>query len=118
MVVGIAPTHREKAVEIFPPSFLCSITENGEIGDHSHVPEQERDREIGRDREYVPFQRTAELRPNCICIRQWEQPPSEPNASYVEQGEDARAYDGEYGHRLGGAVDRGTPLLTKKQQYR
>jgi hypothetical protein len=36
----------------------------------------------------------------------------------VEDRENARANDGENGHRFGGAIDRGSPLLAQKAQNR
>ena len=89
---------------------------SGQVGDHADVPEEHRDRPVGRDREDVPFQGRAELRPDVIVVRQREKEPGVPHAADVEDGEDAGADHGEDRHRLGRAVDRGPPLLAQEAE--
>jgi len=71
---------------------------------------------VGRDREDVPLERGAELRPDTVLIRQRQEPPAEPDATDVEEREDTRAHDREDGHGFGGAVDRSAPLLTQEAE--
>ena len=42
---------------------LRAVAQRRHVGNHAHVPEQQRDGEIGADREHVPDQGAAKLRP-------------------------------------------------------
>ena len=58
-----APAHRQHAVDHLRQAVLGAVAQRGQIGNQADEPEQQRDRDVGRDREHVPHQRAAELRP-------------------------------------------------------
>ena len=113
-----APAEREDAVDDPLPPLLGRVAERREVGDEADVPEHERDGEVRRDREHVPRQRAAELRPHAGDVRERVQPVEEPRPAHVQQREHARAHDREDRHRLGEAVDARPPLLVHQQQDR
>ncbi len=114
VVVGVSPTHGQNPIEVFPPSFLGPVTQDGEIGNHPHVPEKHRHRKVGGDGEHVPFQGTPELRPDGIGVRKWKQPPCKPYATHVEERKDAGAHDRKNSHGFGTTIDGGSPFLLEK----
>ena len=57
-------------------------------------------RPVDRNREDVPQQRTAEVRPHLHLVRNREEPVGEPDAADVDAGEEAGADDREDRHRL------------------
>ena len=73
---------------------------------------------VGRDREDVPDQRAAPLRPERHRVGIRHQPVEEPGAAHVQERKQPRAGDGEQRHRLGEPVDRRPPLLLQQQQDR
>src|SRR5690606_11746171 len=90
------------------------VPQGGEVRHHANVPEEERYGEVSGDREHVPEERTAEVLPDAVGVRDREEIPGEPDAPDVEGRENARATDGEDGHRLRRAVDGGPPLLPRE----
>ena len=98
---------------------LRAVAQRGHVGHEAREPEQRRHRAVGRDREHVPDQRAAELRPQPHRVRIREQPIGrQPRPAGVEQREHRRARHREERHRLGEAVDRRAPLLAEEQQDR
>ena len=95
-----------------------AVAQRGQIGDQSDVPEEQRDRRVGRDREDVPHQRAAELRPQPHRVRVREEPEVVPGTAGVQRRIQPRRRDGEQRHRLGESVDRRAPLLPQQQQNR
>ena len=95
-----------------------AVAQSGQIGNESDEPEQKRNGEVGGDREDVPDQRTAKLRPIPHRIGIRKQPIGEPRTSEVEHRKHPRAEHGENGHGFGGAVDGRAPLLMQQQQNR
>ena len=114
-----APSHRERAVDHAADFRFRAIAQRREIGNQSDEPEQQRHRRVCRDREDVPDERAAELRPHVHRVRIREQPVDrEPRTSRVQHREYRRAGDGEQRHRFGEAIDRGAPCLLEEQQDR
>ena len=97
---------------------LRPVAQAGDIGNQADEPEHRGDGGVGRDREDVPHQRTAELRPYAHRVGIGEQPVRQPRTTHVQQGEHAGASHREQRHRLGEAVDRVTPGLLEQQQNR
>ena len=96
-----------------------AIAHRRQVGNQADVPEHDRDRGVGRDREHVPDQRAAELRPQAHRVGIREQPVGrQPRTAGVEDREDRRARHREDRHRLGEAADRHAPLLLEQQQDR
>ena len=118
LAVAAAPAHGQQAVEGLAPPGRGTVADDAEVRDHAHVPEERGDGEVGRDREDVPLERGAELRPDAILVGQRQKPPAEPDATDVEEREEAGATDREDGHGLGGAVDGRAPLLTEEAEDR
>ena len=88
-----------------------AVAQRRQVGNQADEPEQQRHGRVGRDREDVPDQRAAELRPQAHRVRVREQPVGrQPRPAGVEQREHAGARHGEQRHRLGEAVDRRAPL--------
>ena len=92
------------------------VAQRGEIGNEAHVPEQQRDGEVGADRGRVPGQRAAKLRPDAHRRRVGNEPVEEPRPPEVQQREEPGLDDREERHRLGEAVDAGAPRLLEEQQ--
>ena len=69
VAVRAAPAEGENAVEEFLDLRRRAIAQGRQIGNQARVPKQHRDREIGRDREHVPEQRAAEVRPDAVVVR-------------------------------------------------
>ena len=114
-----APAERQHAVDTRARTRLRAIAQRGHVGHETGEPEQRRHGAVGRDREHVPDQRAAELRPQAHRVRIREQPVDrQPRPAGVQQREHRRAGDGEQRHRLGEAVDRRAPLLAEQQQNR
>ena len=96
---------------------LRRVAQRRQVGDQPQEPEQQRDGEVGGDREHVPHQRALELRPDALDAGIRQQPVGgEPGPAGVEEREQQGAHDREQGHRLGEAVDRRAPLLLEQQQ--
>ena len=121
VAVGTAPAHREQAVEErteFISGVEEPVAEHREVGNQADIPEEHRDRAVGRDREHVPLQRRTEVLPDDVRVRDREEIPRIPYATDVEDREDRGADDCENRHGLGGAIDRRAPLLTEQAQDR
>ena len=113
-----APSHGEHAVDHAADAVPRSVAERRQVRDQADVPEEQRDGEVGRDREHVPHQRAPELRPQGHDVGVGNQPVEVEGATEVEEREEPRAGDREEGHRLGEAVDRLSPLLAQEEQDR
>ena len=96
-----------------------AIAHRRQVGNQADVPEHDRHRRVGRDREHVPDERALELRPQAHRVRIREQPVGrQPRTAGVEHREDRRAGHREDRHRFGEAADRHAPLLLEQQQDR
>ena len=111
-----APAQRQHAKKQPGPMVLGLVAQRRHVGNQAGIPEQERDRGIGRDREHVPQQRTAELRPEGHRVGIGEQPIKQPRPAQMQQRKQAGAGHREQRHRLGKAVDARPPLLPEQQQ--
>ena len=80
------------------------------------VPEEQRNGEVRRNREHIPHERAAQLRPQAHRVRVRHDPVEDPRAAQVQQRKHPRAGDGEKRHRLREAVDGVAPLLEDQQQ--
>ncbi len=116
VTVAAPPAEGEGAVDHPPDLGLAAVAQGGQVRDEARVPEEQRDREVGRDREDVPHERALEVRPHAHLVRDREHVVVEPRAADVDAGEEARAHDREDGHRLGEAVDAGAPLLPEQEE--
>ena len=87
------------------------VPQGGQVRHQPHEPEQHGDGHVGRDREHVPHQGAAELRPEAHRVRQGEHPVRVLVSSDVEQRIDPGLDHGEDRHRLRKAVDGGPPSL-------
>src|SRR5438552_4257434 len=72
VTVGAAPTACEDAKEKLSNLRGRAIAQRRQVRNQSRVPKQNRDGEIGRDREHVPHQRTTEISPSRFCFRSEE----------------------------------------------
>ena len=114
-----APAERQRAEDDLLHLRHRAIPHRRQVGDEADVPEHDRDGGVGRDREHVPDERAAELRPQAHGVGIGEQPVGgDPGAAGVEDREDRRAQDREDRHRFGEAADRHAPLLLEEQQNR
>ena len=95
---------------------LGAVSQRREVGDHAQVPEDERDREVRADREDVPQQWAAEVRPHLHLVREREHPIGEPGTADMDSRERSGANDGEDGHRFGRPVDTRSPFLAAEKQ--
>ena len=95
---------------------LGAVTHGSEVGHHADVPEDDGDGCVSGDREDVPQERGAELRPDVHGVGIGEHPEGDPGPSDVDEGEHAGADDGEDGHRLSEAVDGVTPALFEEEE--
>ena len=113
-----APAHGQDTVGILGPAILRSVTQGRQVGNQPDVPEQQRNRGIGRHGKHVPDQRTAPLGPERHGVGIRKQPVKEPRPPQVQERKQARAGHGEQGHRLGKTIDRGSPVLLEQQENR
>ena len=101
------------------PDVLGAVAQRRQVGDQADEPEEQRDGAVGGDREHVPDQRAAELRPDPHGVGIRQQPVGgQPRAAGVHQREQQRAGDREQRHRFREAVDRSAPVLLEQQQDR
>src|SRR5438270_5885671 len=114
VAVRSAPAHRKNPVKKLFDLRGGAITQCRQIGNQNGVPEQHRNREIGRDRKHVPHQRAAEIWPDAVSVRQRRQIPRHPNTSDVNSRENRRANDREQSHRFRGTIDRSAPFLSQQ----
>ena len=88
-----------------------------EIGDQADVPEEQRDREVGRDGEEVPQQRAAEVRPDAHLIRERRHPVRHPRPPDVDARERCSAHmTAKIVIASADAVDRRAPLLPEQEE--
>ena len=113
-----APAQRQDAVEILADLGIGAIAKRAQIRDHADVPEDDGDGGVSGDREDVPHQRRAELRPDRHRVGIRKQPVTQPGTAYVDHREHAGADHGKDGHGLGEAADRVAPSLLEEQQNR
>ena len=112
-----APAPRKSCVNKPKIFVLGPVAKRREIRDQADVPEQCGHGRIGRDRENVPDQRAAKLRPEAHRIRIREKPVSrQPRTASMQQREHRGAGHGEKRHRLGETIDRGAPFLIEQQE--
>ena len=95
---------------------LGLLAHGGQIGHQSDIPEHGGDGGVGRNREHVPHQRTAELRPHSHAAGIGEHPVGQPGTAHVQQREHAGAGHGEQRHGFREAVDGIAPGLLEQQQ--
>ena len=122
-LVVLPMAHRAAPAESEHPEGLLpqagrAVAHGGHVRDQADVPEEQGDGAVDRDREDVPHQGAAELRPHPHLVRDREHPVRHPGAADVDAGEDQRARHREEGHRLRRAVDRGAPLLAEEEEDR
>src|ERR1041385_7577213 len=115
---GIPPAEREQAVKIFLPMFPGAIAYRRQIRQEPEKPKQNRDDEISSDRERVPHERAAKLRPHSHRVRVWKNPVKNPRPPKMENRKDASTDDGKQRHAFGEAIDRAAPMLKHEQQHR
>ncbi len=109
-----SPAHRQEPVDILRPAIAGPVPQRRQVGNQPHVPEEKRNGGVSRNREDVPDQRAAPLRPEPHRIRIRRQPVEKPRPAHVKQREKPRAGDGEERHRLGESVDRRPPVLLEQ----
>ncbi len=111
------PAQTEQADEAPVPPRPDAVAERGEVGDQTHVPEDQGDQEVGADGEEIPDQRRAEIdpqRPAPVGVR--NDPVKQPRPAHVDDGKDAGAHHRNESHRLRGSVDRGPPFLAEQKE--
>src|SRR5690606_29001203 len=81
---GSAPTKGENGQNELFDLGGGPVAQGGQVGNQSHIPEQEGNREIGAHREYVPKQRAAEIGPYAHAVRNREHPVNDPDPSDVD----------------------------------
>ena len=113
-----APAERHDPVDDPAGPVLRRVAQRREVRDEPQVPEEERDRGVGRDREHVPGERALEVRPELGRRRVRDEPPEEPRPAEVDDRVHARHRHREERHRLGEAVDGGAPLLLEEEEDR
>src|SRR5262245_357697 len=69
-----APSHGQYPVKHLRETVFGAVAERSKIRNKSGKPEEQRDREVSRDREHVPDQRAPELWPYPHGERQREEP--------------------------------------------
>ncbi len=71
---------------------------------------------VSGNREHVPFERAARLRPQPHGVRVGKQPIKQPRTPKVQNRKHAGACDGKQRHRFREAVDRRSPVLFQQKQ--
>ena len=112
-----APAERKDAVDLLPSS-ARPVARGREVRQDADVPEDDREQEVAGDRPEIPDQRAAPLRPDLHRGRVGREPVEIERPAEMEDREEAGDRDGEQGHRLGEAADRGAPRLARQQQQR
>ncbi len=97
---------------------LGAIAHGCQIGHQADEPENQRHGQVGRNREHVPDQRAARLRPQPHRVGVGKQPIRQPRTAQVQNREHAGAGDGEQRHGFRKSVDRRAPVLFQQQQNR
>ena len=113
---GAAPAEREHAVDNLPAAGGRAVPQGGEVWNEADVPKDQRDQEVSADRENVPDQGTAELRPEVHGVRIREEPVKNPRAAEMEQREEPGAGHCEQGHGLRETVDGCAPFLQEEEE--
>src|SRR5262245_10348752 len=108
------PTHGQNSVRKSREATARLIAHRSEIRYQSHVPEQQRNSEISRHREYVPDQRATKLRLDAHGAWIGKKPVGIPRTAQVQQWKQARTGDGKQSHGLRKTVDRLAPLLPQQ----
>src|SRR5437667_1547631 len=116
VAVGAAPAARKKTEQEFLDLRGGAIAQRRQIGNQTSVPKQNGHGKIGRDCEYVPHQRTAEIWPDAESVWQRREVPRHPDTTNVHARKNRGAHDRKKRHRFGGAIDRGAPFLMKQVQ--
>src|SRR5581483_11378702 len=98
------------------PMALGLVANRGQIGDDAHIPEQQRDSEVGADGKDVPDQGTAELRPERHRIRIRQEEIKNPWPAQMEQRKKTGAHYREESHGFGEPVNGRAPFLEQEQQ--
>src|SRR5947209_12246252 len=97
VAVRSAPAEREQSQQKLLNFGCGAIAQSSEIRNQAGVPKKDRYREVGGDREDVPHQRAAEVRPDSVIVREWRQEPRHPDSANVNAGENGSAHDREQG---------------------
>ncbi|GJE71514.1 hypothetical protein CHKEEEPN_3060 [Methylorubrum podarium] len=113
-----APTERQRAVDPLPDARPRPVAHRGEVRQEAGEPEDQREQQVAQDRPEIPDQRRTPLRPEIHGVRIGREPVRVERPPEMDDREDAGDRGGEQGHRLGEAVDRGTPVLARQQQHR
>src|SRR5262245_27203201 len=113
IAVRSAPANSKNSVEEFLYLRRSSIPQGSEIRNQAGVPEENGDREIGRDRKDVPKEWAPKIRPDAVIIREGRQIPSHPDSANVHTGKNRSADDRKKGHRFSRTVNRCAPFLSK-----
>src|SRR5215470_15802846 len=94
------------------------VAESGQVRDHAQVPEDQRDRKVGADRNHVPYQWRTEVDPQRTTLvgKVREDEISQPRAPHVNRRKQSGAHHGKDSHGFGGTVDRSPPLLAKQKK--
>ena len=58
---GTAPAHGQDAINKSREALACTVTQCRQVRDQSYVPEEQGYGEVGRNSEYIPYQRAAKL---------------------------------------------------------
>ena len=110
------PAQAQNSVNLFGQRMVGLLAHGGKVRNQTHIPENQRNGEVGRNREDVPHQRTAELRPHAHAAGIGEHPVNQPGTAHVQQREHAGASHGEQRHGFGETVDGVAPGLLQQQQ--
>ncbi len=115
---GTAPAHRQHPVNNFRGAVSSAIAQRGQVRNQSYEPEEQRYGGVCGDREHVPDQRAAKLRPQPHRVGVRREPVKKPRAAHVQQREHSGAGHRKERHGFGETVDRSAPLLSQQQQNR
>ena len=116
--VAATPAERKHPVHGFAPPSLRPIPHRRQIRHQPQIPKQNRHSEIGGNREDIPHQRTAKIRPDPVRIWNRRHKPSHPDSADVNSRKNSRTNHGKERHGLGRTINRRTPFLTTKMQNR
>ena len=99
------PSETQHLVYRFLKPGLDLIANRPDIRDHSHIPENQRNGEIGRNGENIPDQGRVEIHPHAPCIWIGENVKAQQGPSHVYDREQHRTDHRKYGHGFSGPVD-------------
>ena len=117
LVVRALPAQRQHRVDAPPPA-RRGVAERGDVGHEAHDEEDRADAQVGRDREHVPRERRAEVRPQVTLVGVRQHEVREPDAPGVDHREEAGGQDREDRHRLRRAVNGRPPARTEEVEDR